>query len=730
VKSIQYSFLLLVFCIYGISATAQTGLQGINYQAVARHPAGGVLANQAISVRFSVLGGSATGSVQYAETQTTTTTSLGLFTLVIGKGTPVTGTFATVPWNQGNQYLKIEIDATGGSNYVAFGTVPFASVPYALFSANGSPGPQGPQGLQGIQGIQGNTGAQGPVGNTGLQGLQGPIGTTGAQGPQGTQGVQGPDGAIGVTGPQGPAGPSLGWLGTFANFPASPALNQAFYHSLDKKSYVWDGGSWQILAQDGASGNSWQINSATYNTNGNLLINTNNIPATITSPTAVWLANGNANAGGAFLGTTDGQPLSIKTGGSSGNNERMQFSNSPQIFINGLIGFPGTLLSVYGSGHGLARNSISNQTDIPIGAYSTGNFSGVYGENTGTGQGIYGNNTSTGYGVRGSNNNSGAGVYAQNTAGGAGLKAFSQNGYAINANNVSPGTAAILGMNSSSGTGILGSGIGSTLPFNPAAGGTGVGGTGTNIGVYGATRFSSAGVGVVGTGATITTITTTALGEGVSGNGNIFGVAGTGLGPGSGSSWGGYFSSTSNVNAYSYVGGRTGNTNFAILSAGTKSTIVKDEQDKGRIMFCPEAPEVLFQDYGSGNLQNGSAHITLDKLLVRNIRVDETHPLKVFIQLEGDCNGVFVTNKTPNGFDVRELKQGQSNVSFTWQIVATRADDKAVSGEIISSFSDLRFPMAPEPPKMKVSKVVVANSNDTNTAPATEINTGIKSNTR
>ena len=133
--------------------------------------------------------------------------------------------------------------------------------------------------------------------------------------------------------------------------------------------------------------------------------------------------------------------------------------------------------------------------------------------------------------------------------------------------------------------------------------------------------------------------------------------------------------------------------------------MVKDEKNKYHFMFCPEAPEVLFQDYGSGTLQNGFAHIMLDKLLVRNIHVDEKHPLKVFIQLEGDCNGVFVTNKTPNGFDVRELQKGKSNVSFTWTIVASRADDKDETGKVISRFADIRFPDAPDLPKLQtVSK--------------------------
>src|SRR5688572_4634009 len=101
------------------TAIGQTGLQGMNYQAVARNASGGVVASQSIRVRFTVLAGT---TAQYSEVHTTTTTAQGLFTLVIGKGTPQSGTFAGITWNTANHSLRIEIDVTGGTNYVTAGT--------------------------------------------------------------------------------------------------------------------------------------------------------------------------------------------------------------------------------------------------------------------------------------------------------------------------------------------------------------------------------------------------------------------------------------------------------------------------------------------------------------------------------------------------------------------------------------------------------------------------------
>jgi hypothetical protein len=158
-----FTFFFIVM--FGITIVkAQTGLSGINYQAVARNINGTVLANQSVKVKISVLGGSVTGAVQYQENHSLTTNQLGLFTLQIGKGTASTGTFAAVPWQNTNQYLKVEL-AIGGGSFADLGTTQLMSVPYALFAASGNPGPQGFTGAQGPIGATGATGAAGPAGS-------------------------------------------------------------------------------------------------------------------------------------------------------------------------------------------------------------------------------------------------------------------------------------------------------------------------------------------------------------------------------------------------------------------------------------------------------------------------------------------------------------------------------------------------------------------------------------
>jgi len=176
--------------------------------------------------------------------------------------------------------------------------------------------------------------------------------------------------------------------------------------------------------------------------------------------------------------------------------------------------------------------------------------------------------------------------------------------------------------------------------------------------------------------------------------------------------YGGYFvaGTATGGQSYSYVGLKynhnndadaTGGTDYKIVGNGTVSTLIPDEKNRPRVMFCPEAPEVLFEDYGIGKLVNGKAHIELDKILARSLKIDKEHPLKVFIQLEGNCNGVFVTNKTSKGFDVVELVNGTNSVDFSWHIVANRADRKDSNGNIESNFENLRLPIGPSPLKDK-----------------------------
>ena len=106
--------------------------QGFNYQATVRNSAGALIVNQSVYFKFNLMLNSQTSVPVFTETHYVPTDDLGQVNLVIGQGTPTTGTFSTINWGTGNYYLGIELNT--GSGYVPMGTTQLLSVPYALYA--------------------------------------------------------------------------------------------------------------------------------------------------------------------------------------------------------------------------------------------------------------------------------------------------------------------------------------------------------------------------------------------------------------------------------------------------------------------------------------------------------------------------------------------------------------------------------------------------------------------
>jgi uncharacterized protein (TIGR02145 family) len=182
--------------------------QRMSYQSIIRDGSNVVVASTTVGVKISLIQGTSTGSVVYSETHRKPTNTNGLLSLEIGDGTAILGTFAGIDWANGPYLIKTETDPTGGTNYSIPGIAALNSVPYALFSANGTPGPQGATGPQGPIGLVGSTGAAGAQGPIGLTGLTGAVGLQGAKGDSGATGPIGPAGANGTNGTNGATGPA------------------------------------------------------------------------------------------------------------------------------------------------------------------------------------------------------------------------------------------------------------------------------------------------------------------------------------------------------------------------------------------------------------------------------------------------------------------------------------------------------------------------------------------
>ena len=362
-------------------------------------------------------------------------------------------------------------------------------------------------------------------------------------------------------------------------------------------------------------------------------------------------------------------------------------------------------------------------------AAAVGSAAGVRGFNTaaaiGTGQNGFGVRgsvnlvpTGTGFvmGVRGDVNGatgSTYGIYGQSA---------SATGFGADAANTNAsGTGLLVTGNNAPGT-FLGNGSGAAI-------------NGNGIGTFSIAKTVASGIGVVAIGNNLTgSINTPTSGAGIAATGTQYGVVGyatttvntnglnTAGANGAAASAGGYFEvqSASVAQSYAYVGVRDNTAvNRKIIGNGTVNTIVKDLNNKLVALSAPEAPENLFQDYGQGKMVNGFAHVDIDPVFAKNIAVNEKHPLRVFVQLEGDCKGVYVTNKTASGFDVVELNGGRSNTGFSYSLTANRADEVNPDGTI-ARYSAERFPAAPGPqPSRKLetreslsTEILNTNTND------------------
>ncbi|MFN3875253.1 MAG: hypothetical protein ACK4L7_05000, partial [Flavobacteriales bacterium] len=246
--------------------------------------------------------------------------------------------------------------------------------------------------------------------------------------------------------------------------------------------------------------------------------------------------------------------------------------------------------------------------------------------------------------VNGYTNFNGGASYGQIRAGTATIFGAVQGEY-YGAGSSGPGTG-VRGIYAGTATGVDRSGVhGQCTGPSIANGGAGVWGQNTiatgnqRMGVYGTYNGSAFGMGVVGIG----------FGGGLPAGPNDYGVVGW---VGNGLNFSGYFNGNH------------------VVANGTKTASVGTSRGN-QLLYAMESPEVWFEDIGSGQLNEGEAWVELDPLFLETILIDDDHPLHVFVQPRGDCNGVFV-EPGRTGFKVKELNGGRSSAAFSYRVMAKR----------------------------------------------------------
>lgn len=111
--------------------------------------------------------------------------------------------------------------------------------------------------------------------------------------------------------------------------------------------------------------------------------------------------------------------------------------------------------------------------------------------------------------------------------------------------------------------------------------------------------------------------------------------------------------------------------NGDLSCSGTTSSVVPLDGGKRSVALSAiESPVNWFEDAGEARLVNGRAVVRLDADFIQTVNTARDY--KVFPVPNGDCSGLYVTNKTATSFEVRELGGGSSSVAFDYRIMALR----------------------------------------------------------
>jgi hypothetical protein len=327
----------------------------------------------------------------------------------------------------------------------------------------------------------------------------------------------------------------------------------------------------------------------------------------------------------------------------------------------------GTGYSLFGSGIQGVRGESNATTGFGVVGYASATSSftrGVYGQSdspSGNGVGGY---SAGGTGVAGASV-SGTAVLGTTTSG-IGVAGSSTSGFGVS------------GV-SSSDRGVYGQGYYGVYGQSSSTLGGATGVHGNSDGGFGVAGYANTGTGVFGHGVTGEGVYATSVGSngvhGFSSAQGASGVFGENLSGGIGVAG----RATGTGSRAMYCDGRFFMFN-GVFEASPTSTLwttnkpatVKLSEGSQVKLFAEEAAEIYFNDYGEAKLNNGRVHIELDPKFLQTVTIDQSHPLKVFIQLADECNGVFFTNRTSTGFDVVESHGGKSDAAFCYRVVCKR----------------------------------------------------------
>lgn len=401
--------------------------------------------------------------------------------------------------------------------------------------------------------------------------------------------------------------------------------------------------------------------------------------------------------------TTCSIPTACFLAANSGTGAGVEGTSAGSYGVLGITTFNATKTALRGIGvYGQDRSV--NRSKLDYGVLGTSTYG------TGTGglsvdsDGVRGQSTSS-YGVYGVSGGA-AGVYGFTSAVAPATLGYVAGVLGINGSTSSTSTAAgVIGRSTKSGYGVAGFSNAAVGVYGVDAVGTGVYGSSTSgIGVngYGAYGgdFNASSVGVYasapsyglyaqssniavqafggsealnasstsGYGAIVTTGgngTAVPAGYFKNGKGNAIDATGTYIGVVARAPASGGFplvATDAAGNNLFYVDG-AGNVSYH----GTLNTFARTRGGREATTFSPQTTAPTLEDVGSAQLVAGQATVTFGAEFAAALDPREIY--HVFLTPDGDTRGLFVAEKTPRGFVVRETQGGRSSLAFDYRVV-------------------------------------------------------------
>jgi len=125
----------------------------------------------------------------------------------------------------------------------------------------------------------------------------------------------------------------------------------------------------------------------------------------------------------------------------------------------------------------------------------------------------------------------------------------------------------------------------------------------------------------------------------------------------------------------------------------------KDSEVREVQRYTPQEAVPTIEDVGEAQLSNGSAYVRMDPAFA-NV-MDAKAAYLVFVTPQGLTRGLYVTNKTAQGFQVQEQPGGSASVAFDYRIVAKPFGQSAPRLPMITGPKPATLPRMPRPTRVR-----------------------------